>query len=400
MLSLKLALKNYRREWLFSLCAVFSLAAFMVPLLTLMGFKDGIIGTMTRRLVSNPFNLQITPVSGTVFKQDFFENLAALPDTAFLIPETRTISAKIQLITDRDQQWLDMKPTAAGDPLLAQAVSFPETGLKDDMIFISESVGDKLGLKAGDRVSGLVSRNREGRRERDTVDLTVTGILPGHIIDKDMVYTTLPLLEATEDYRNGYAVPLLAWPGVEKPPIRPFYVGFRLYAKDFDGVERLRRRLVDQGLEVNTQAREIATVRSLDQSFSVVFLVLALVVGGGAFASASSSALDQVAKMRRSLAVLRLLGFNTGRLLAFSMSQAALTGLLAALIADGLFLIIAAVLNGYFAASLGFGERICWLAGYKLAASAAISLVFMLAASATAGLSLAGIEPSEGMRDV
>lgn len=402
MLSVRLALKNYRREWLFSICAVFSLAAFLTPLLALMGVRDGIIGTLTQRLINNPRNLEISPASGGRFDRAFFERLAARPDTAFVIPETRTISASLQLTAPEGPSlWAGLSPTGPGDPLLAQAVSVQAGGLSElGQIYISESVAEKLALKAGDRLKGQVSRKREGRLEAASLDLTVVGIVPRHMMSLDQVYGFLRLLEMTEDYRNGFAVPELGWPGNEKPPAPPAYVGFRLYAQDFDGVESLRRHLEGLGLEVYTRAEDIATVRSLDRSFSVVFVVLALVVGFGAFASASSSALDQVAKMRRSLAVLRLLGFSTGKLALFSMSQAALTGLLAALTADGLFLIVAGVLNSYFAASLGFGERICWLSPAKLLATAGVSFVFMLAASATAGLSLSSIEPAEGMRDV
>lgn len=407
MLTLKLAFKNYRREWLFSLCAIFSLAAFLVPLLTLMGVKDGIIGTLTQRLIDNPRNLEITPVSGGRFAPDFFSALAAQNDVAFVIPETRTISASVQLSGHEGENlWVGLIPTGPGDPLLAQGngsgAGSPAGagGMADNQIFISESAAEKLGLKVGDKTTGLVSRKREGRLESATVELEIIGLVPRHVMSLDQVYGLLSLLEMTEDYRNGFSVPALNWPGADKPSGPKSYAGFRLYARDFDAVDRLRQSLEAQGLEVYTRAEDIATVRSLDHSFTVVFLVLALVVGFGAFASASSSALDQVAKMRRSLAILRLIGFNARRLIAFSMSQAALTGLLAAVIADGLFLIIAGVLNSYFAGSLGFGERICWLAPAKLLAAGGISFVFMLAASATAGLSLSSIEPSEGMRDV
>ena len=366
-----------------------------------MGVKEGVIGTLTRRLIENPRNLELTPVGGGRFEQNFFEEMARRSETAFIIPETRSIAANIRLAgPDRPPLWLDLSASRAGDPLLKDAGLEATAGGGFDSIFVSESAAEKLKLRAGQEIEGLLSRRLEGRMENAALPLKVAGIVPRHIISRDVVFCSLELMMAAEDYRNGFAVPQFGAGGAPKPEAAPRFASFRLYAKDLDDVERLRRHLADMGVETYTRAEEIAAVRSLERSFSVVFLVLATVVGLGAFASLASSALDQVAKMRRSLALLRLLGYGSAGLMLFVLAQAALTGFLAALCADGLFLGMAAVLNDYFGASLGLGERICWLPPVKLLAVVGLSLLFMLAASATAGFSLSGIEPSEGMRDV
>ncbi|MDR1920616.1 MAG: ABC transporter permease [Candidatus Adiutrix sp.] len=399
-------MKHYRREWLFSVCAVFSLAAFLTPLLTLMGVKDGVIGALTARLIDNPRNLELSPAGTGQFGDDFFKALREHPAAAFVIAETRSIAATIQLEkAGAAPIWVGLSATAPGDPLLAGGAEAESAARPDRLsglgsVFVSEAVAEKMVLAAGDTVRGTVSRRAEGRLETASTELTVMGVVPRYVVSRDLVFCPLALMEMTEDYRNGFAAPALGWAGREKPEIAPRYAGFRLYAKDLDSVEVLRRFLAARGLEVYTRAEDIAVVRSLDHSFAVVFFVLAVVVGTGAFASAASSALDQAAKMRRSLAVLRLLGLSGGRLSLFSMFQAALTGILAALAADALFLGIAAVLNDYFGPGLGFGERVCWLPPWKLAAAVGLSFIFMVGASSVAAFSLAGIEPSEGMRDV
>ena len=376
----------------------------MVPLLTLLGIKEGIIGALTMRLIENPRNLELTPVGVGRFEADFFRNLAEHPDTAFITPETRSISAAIQLqaAEDGEARWVDLSATGPGDPLLDQVLA--ETGSAgvpaDRLIHLSAAAAENLMVKAGAHILGSVSRKVGGRMEKAELELYVAGVIPRHVVSREMAFVPLPLMEMTEDYRNGFSAPLLDWPGQDKPPGPTRYASFRLYAKALDGVERLRQYLAADNLEVYTKAEEIALVRSLDHSFTVIFIVLGSVVGLGAFASAASSALDQVAKMRRALALLRLLGFNTIGLLVFVMSQAALTGLLAAALADGLFMLIATVLNDYFGPSLGFGERVCWLGPEKLLSAVGISVGFMLAASAVAGWKISGVEPSEGMRDV
>jgi putative ABC transport system permease protein len=267
-------------------------------------------------------------------------------------------------------------------------------------IYLSEGMAEKMGLVAGDVVTGRIGRRRDKKNESAEIELTVLGVVPRYITPGFNIFCTLELLRKTEEYRNGYGVPDLGWEGQPRSQIPYKFARFRLYSKDLDGVERLRQYLLTLRVESITQAAQIELVKSLDRSFTVVFITLFVVVGGGAFASAASGSIDQVAKMRRSLSILSLLGMSKFQLLLFSMFQAALTGFLASVLADGLFLGVAEVLNSYFGASLGFGEHVCWLAWWKLGAAAGLTVCFMTAASGCAYSSLADIEPSEGMRDV
>jgi hypothetical protein len=185
-----------------------------------------------------------------------------------------------------------------------------------------------------------------------------------------------------------------------KPETQLPFSRFRLYSKDLDGVERLRRHLAGLGVDTVTQAAQIKLVKDIDHSFTVVFVAMFVVVGGGAFASAASGSIDQVLKMRRSLAVLALLGISKIRLLIFTMFQAAMTAILATVGAESLFLILAKTLNAYFGGNLGSVDEVCSLSSTKLALAGFITVFFMIAASGCAYTSLADIEPSEGMRDV
>jgi putative ABC transport system permease protein len=380
------------------------MVAFMVPMLTVLGVRDGIVGTLTARLLENPRNLELTPKGSLNLRREFFDSLAAQPDAAFVTPETRSISATINLsVPDRPSFDADLSASGAGDPLLretAEAVGRLGSPLGLKEIYLAEAVAEKLGLKAGDTVKGRVGRKRRNRDEYVSVDLTVLGVVPRYITPGYNAFCSLDLMRMTEDYRSGFSAPVLGWEGDPKPEGPERYARFRLYSKDLDGVERLRLHLLRQGIDSYTQAAQIELVKRLDHSFTVIFVALLAVVGGGAFASAASGSVDQVAKMRRSLSVLALLGLSKFQLLIFSMFQAALTGLLAALAAEGLFWAMAEALNSYFGDSLGLGERVCYLAPFKLALAGGLTVFFMVAASGCAYVKLADIEPSEGMRDV
>ena len=393
---------HYRRQWLFSLCAVCSLTAFLVPLLTLWGVRVGVVGTLTSRLIDNPRNLELRLIGEGRFKADFFRELKGNPDTAFVIPQTRTLAAVVQLDTQaKEPLWVDISATGPGDPLLKdmEVLTVPDGWPKDRVIYLSAAAAEKVGFQPGRPLRGKVGRSFLGRLEHFEMELAVAGIIPRHVLSREIAYCSLYLMNLIENYRDGLTASPPVWPE-GKEAVLESYAGFRLYAKTLDGVERLRQVLVAQGLDIYTRSEDIAQVRNLDDSFKVVFVALSLVVGLGAFASVSSSALDQVAKMRRSLALMCLLGFSSGGLMVFTLSQAALTGVLAAGLADGLFLAVAWVLNAYFGPSLGFGESVCRLEPWHYAVMAGATLIFMLAATAAACWKLTGVEPAEGMRDV
>ena len=74
-----LAVADYRRERLLSLCSVLGLAAVLTPLLVLYGVKFGIVTTMVGRMRSDPLMLELSPVSSGHFTPSFFASLKQDP---------------------------------------------------------------------------------------------------------------------------------------------------------------------------------------------------------------------------------------------------------------------------------------------------------------------------------
>jgi putative ABC transport system permease protein len=385
------------------------MAAFLVPLLTIFGLKDGIVGTLENRLLSDPRTLELTSVGHPNFPPSFFEDLARDPDVTYVVPDTRELSNFIHIGTPgREPLRVETVPTSAGDPLagLASASAVPgaagrDPGLRE--VYLSQPAAEALGAGPGSAVTGTVSRTVNGFVERAQVELRVLGVVPGDAVDSPAALASLPLMRAAEDYRSGFGNPMLGWEGGDPaafPPEGAVFQRFRLYARDLDAVGRLRERLEGQGVMVKARSAEIQRVRTMDTAFSVVVLTLLCVVGAGAFASAASGSVDQVLKNRRSLACLALLGLGRRHLLAFSSFLAAFSGFLASLLAGGLFLATARILNYLFMGSIRNVERFCQLSWGKLAFASGAVVVFMIAASLAAYSALSDIEPSEGMRDV
>jgi putative ABC transport system permease protein len=251
--SCAMATRDYLHETLLSACAVLSLAAVLTPLLVLYGVKFGIVATMSDRMLNDPKNLEISPVSSSHFGPAFFTEMQKHPDVAFILPRTRAIAATMNLAVgqgmERRTLTVSLEPTAPGDPLLAGHVTFPEGQAG---IVLSDSAARKLGLKSGDTLRGHVERLRAGKAQSAAVDLKLAAVLHLEAQSRDMAFVSLPLLEATEAFRDGFAVPALHWPGVtpDSGGQERAYASFRLYARSLDQVSSLRNFLQAKGIEV------------------------------------------------------------------------------------------------------------------------------------------------------
>lgn len=112
-------------------------------------------------------------------------------------------------------------------------------------VALSATAAEKLGVRQGDPLLGRVERRYQGQVQSARVPLRVVAVLPLAAQQKDVAYVPLPLLEATEDFRDGRAVPELGagngWTGEPRPDGPRVYPGFRLYARNLAAVSALRR---------------------------------------------------------------------------------------------------------------------------------------------------------------
>lgn len=410
---LRLACKDYWHEFLLSACAVLGLAAVLTPLLVLYGVKFGVVQTLTERLRNDPRNLEISPVVSGRYTPEYLAKLAAHPDVAFVLPRTRSIAATMDLSKgEGDSRPLvvaSLEPTAEGDPLLlrfgAAAPSMPQNPATDAIgITLSASAAEKLHAKQGDNLNGKVERRFQGKVQTARVALRVAAVLPLAAQQKDVAYVPLPLMEATEDYRDGRAVPELGasngWLGDPRPQGERIYPGFRLYARSLDDVTQLRQDFAAQKLDVYTHAEEIEQVTALARALNLIFALICAATGIGFLASTASSVMAGIKRKERILGLLRLNGFTTGKLLLFPLAQSLLTALMGTALAAGVYAVAAFVINRLFSASVTGMEQVCLLLPqHFLLAFAAVSGLALLAAFGPA-LRAARIEPSEVIREI
>ncbi len=398
---LRLAFRDFAHEQRISLCYVLALMAVLAPLLVLFGLKFGLVDTLGQRLVESPANREILAVGSRRFEQAWFDRMVGRPDVAFVIPNTRRIAASLSRLLNPakgvDLRALQMIPTGPGDPLLGEAVETPN-GVAE--LVLSASAARKLEAGKGDRLVARIDRHRNGRDEGVVWELTVSGVTAPEALPDDAALVPLTLLVATEDYRDGVAVPELGWEG-DPPTAGPrSYARFRLYATSIYKVAGLESDLTAEGVEVRTQVAEIAAMQALDRNLTRVFWLIALIGTLGFLASLAANLLANVERKRRELSIVRLIGFPTLSLVLFPVAQAVLVAVLGALAALAVYLPVASALNGWFAESLQPGESICRLLPIHVSIALGATLVGAAVSAAWAGWRAARIEPAEGLRDV
>lgn len=397
----RLAFDDYRHEWIISGCSVLALAAVLIPLLVLFGLKYGIITNLLDPLIENPRYREVAPVGSGNFEPDWFEQMRARDDVAFVVPRTRSLAASIRVrAVDSDVGRIidiELIPSAEGDPVLDAAIGYP-TGY--DEVVLSETAAEKLSVGVGDQLEGIVARTRNDRQESERLPMTVVGIAPITAFTRDGLFVSTELIASVEDFLDGRAVPALGWEGAEARSVNRAFASFRLYAATIDDVAGLRRHFVEQqGIEVRTSAADIELVERLDRNLSVVYWIIALIAIIGYCVSFATNVWANVDRKRREFSVLRLTGFRTREIVWFPLLQAVFTAALGWVFAVAVFLSVQGILNVMFASTIGGGEAVCRLEAWHLGAALLLTLLAAVAAAVVGGRRVAQLEPSMGLRD-
>lgn len=383
---------------------VLTVAAILAPLLLLLGLKNGAISQLRQTLVSDPRNLEVILYGSARLSPDWLAELAKRDDVAFVVPKTRTINASLDLLTP-DRRLLtavELLPTGPGDPLLPEGSRLPSDPRQ---VLITESLAAQLGLSqldAGEaRITAVIKRTLNGERQHVRLPLTVVGLVPATSFERDAIFAQPALLVAAEDYRDGElelgderVIP------EDRVAARQEFANARLYARSFETVAPLAEHLRRAGIEVRTQAERIATVQSLDRTFSILFQVTAGIGGAGCALALGGALWLNAERKRRALAMLRLFGFGRVAVALLPVLQAvtvALGGLALALLFSAVGANAFNLVLGEGLMAGGYVSRLGW--GDFLMATGWMLLVALVAAAAAAWR-CAQVTPAEGLRDV
>ncbi|MHC8384726.1 ABC transporter permease [Pseudomonas sp. LB3P14] len=394
-----LALQDLWHDRKVSLCIAASLVAVIAPLLLLFGLKHGVVSQLQDELLRDPRNLEVKMLSNGNYDSAWIERVRQRPETGFALGQTRSLNAQADLLIgmQRFVEGAEIIATEPGDPQL----NLPQRSPTGHQVILSARAAQRLQAKVGDSVQLRALRRLEGVNERGEITLTVLAVLDGARFGRAAGFVAPPLLLSLERFRDGYQVSAF---GIEtgKPlgDLQPLYARARLYARDIDQVAPLERWLNGQHIETSSRLADIDNVKAINHVLGLIFGVIALAALIGCVASMVGAFLANIDRKRKSLAVLRLLGFKRTAVAGFVVLQALLLSLAGYLGGLGFYAVGSHLFDNLLGSSQATGSFVCHITVWH--GLGALLLTFLVAAlvAVIGAVRAINIEPAESLREL
>jgi putative ABC transport system permease protein len=394
-----LALQDLWHDRKVSLCIAASLVAVIAPLLLLFGLKHGVVSQLQDELLRDPRNLEVKMLSNGNYDTAWIERLRLRPETGFALGQTRSLNTQADLLIgmQRFVEGAEIIATEPGDPQLNMASLTPV----GNQVILSASAAQRLQAKVGDSVKLRALRRLEGVNERGEMTLTVLAVLDGARFGRAAGFVAPPLLLDLEHFRDGYQVSAFGI-ATGKPlgDLQPLYARARVYARDIDQVAPLEHWLNEQHIETSSRLADIDNVKAINHVLGLIFGVIAMAALIGCVASMVGAFLANIDRKRKSLAVLRLLGFKRRAVGGFVVLQALILSLAGYIGGLGFYAVGSHLFDYLLGSSQATGTFVCHITVWH--GVAALLLTFLVAAlvAVIGALRAINIQPAESLREL
>jgi len=389
-LAARLALADMRHDAALFAGVALTVTAVLAPLLVLLGLKTGVIEHLVGALRADPAIREIVLRGHVPLPPEWFARMRARPDIAFVAPRMRQLAQPVDIglaATPTRGTNADFVVSGPGDPILARAA----TGIGEASVVLSARLAQLGGFKPGDEITIWAIRRASTGNQRIDARAKVAAIAPPTASQNAVVYGPLAMAAALEAFQEKDS-------GQTEAPTHVF-PSFRLYAREITDVATLERDLLAQGMEVRTEVGRIGWTLSIDRNLTTLFAVLTACGAAGVAVTLAVSLWGNIARKRRALSLLRLLGLPARALVVFPLVQAMLVAGLGSLLAAGVALAVGAMINAAYGVAYLEGNELCVIAPSHILATIASAILLALLASLVAVRPVLRIAPSEGMRE-
>ena len=348
----KLAVRHLLFERMMTICQIAALACLMAPLLLLFSLRFGILQELQNQLLNDPKVLALTLDTSYRLDATFFKQLEQRPEVGFLVPQITALNALIDLKFPGTVARVSVLPTKVGDPVVLRSGIPYEQELAHDEVLVSYDLAQVRELSPGDSVTMVVSRIQNGKRESVRTQLKIKGIVSERFVGDDTLLLNLDMVNAIDDYRNGFN-PVLLSDGSNVNTRPRLYAKFRLYAKDLEQVIPLYYYLVDQHLNVSSKVREIENVKAVAHVLNFIFGVIASVSLIGGALALTGLVLSALRASKRNFVLLRLMGQGQKGIYSVVLVEGMIISALGFILSLVLYSLGAGIFNTYFGTTLG-----------------------------------------------
>ncbi len=394
MLLLDLAVRDMRRDWVYTFCNVAMLAGVIVPLLVLFGVRNGVYETLVGRLLSDPATMQIDTRGNHAFSHDDADEVRAWPEAGFVTLKTRSLFdfINVRRVGERSVRDAILSPSGTGDPML------PIAELEAGQVVVSSELAQTLKIETGQTVE-LITQS-SGRAQQLMVPAIVAGIVPADRLGGRTVLADIEMLDLVEAFYDQYALPDHGI--MDGRPLASRVVefeGLRVFARSLEDLAPLQDR-VEQRFGISTTARtaQVVGTLALGKNLSLALLLTASVAAVGLAAALTSSFWAEVHRKRPTLASLALLGLTPGGLVLFPVIQAAVTALLGLLVSFGLFGIAAQIAERMFDLGQGADANLVAISAQEFALIGGCVVCFVILSSIVGAYRALAVDPAMVLR--
>ena len=391
MIGARLGWRSMIRERASLLFTAVAMATVLGPLLVLLGLKNGVAEAMLSTLRNDPAVLQIQFRGHASLAPEDLARIRALPGVGFATPDVSSIAADVNFMLEgqtelsRAEAW----PTAAGDPVFPQGSLTPGP----EEVVLTAELARRMRVAPGQRVILLRERQLESRIDMLRLPLRVVSVLPANArVSGARSFLDLATIELIQAFVDGYAT---AGTGGRPLSERPqAHDRLRLYAKDLGSVAGVAYQMENLGYAVTSRAAEVESILRLDRNLTVLFNAIAGMSAVGYLVSFWASLSATLARRRRELSLLRLMGGSRLDLLGFGASQGALIAVTGVAVSFMIYAALSLLINMEFPMP-GNRDAACFLTGADVAAAALAPIGVVVLATILISRPLLRISPSE-----
>ncbi|MDR1483395.1 MAG: ABC transporter permease [Planctomycetaceae bacterium] len=209
-----------------------------LPILLLLGLKNGHLAELRKDLLQSPTGRQVVfwaGQGGNLMTDDTLQTFKnEIQSIDLLIPELQRVVT--MECNGKNADHITLYSTREGDPILAQHGITIKSLIDNESpsVVVSSTVAEKLDIKIGDTVQMKVVRSYGGKEEIGTTNIIVSSIIPSLEGTKSMTgFAPFEFLLDLERFVMGQQVSRYSWASMNIPA-KDTYAGYLIFTEKND----------------------------------------------------------------------------------------------------------------------------------------------------------------------